>query len=75
MFKISSNGESLTLTDASFTILDQVIFSEQDEDISYGRFPNGTGNFQIMNPTFQSENLETLKKENSDHVKRFSKKC
>ena len=59
-FKMSSNCESLTLTDASFTILDQVIFSEQDEDISYGRFPNGTGIFQIMNPTFQSENLETL---------------
>jgi hypothetical protein len=35
-----------------------VTFTEQSADISWGRYPNGTGNFQVMSPTFNSENLE-----------------
>ena len=55
-FKISASGESIYLTDPNGNIVDEVHFEEQTTDISYGRFPNGTGDFQTMNPTFNAEN-------------------
>ncbi len=55
-FKLSSGGETLTLSTESGEILDVVIFGEQTTDISYGRFPNGTGPFGGMPPTFNADN-------------------
>ncbi|MCB9224209.1 MAG: CotH kinase family protein [Crocinitomicaceae bacterium] len=55
-FKLSGSGESLYLTDDLGFLLDQVDFPQQSDDISYARFPNGTGNFTFMYPTFSSEN-------------------
>ncbi len=40
-------------------IEDEITYEEQTTDISYGRFPNGTGNFEIMTPTFNAENNST----------------
>jgi spore coat protein CotH len=59
-FKISSGGETIYLANAGLSILDSVAFSEQAADVSYGRFPNGTGNFESMSPTFGAVNTETL---------------
>ena len=56
-FKLSASAESLFLVNAAFEIVDEVTFFDQTEDISYGRFPNGTGNFQIMSPTHNAENI------------------
>jgi len=58
-FKLSASGESIILTDASFNILDMVDFGEQETDISYGRYPNGTGSFEDMTPTFAAENKQS----------------
>ena len=55
-FKISAGGETILLSDASGTIVDEVVFGEQETDISFGRFPNGTGAFQEMTPTFGAMN-------------------
>lgn len=55
-FKISAGGETILLSDASGTIVDEIVFADQTTDISYGRFPNGTGDFQEMNPTFNAMN-------------------
>ncbi len=55
-FKLSAGGESVILSDATGVILDQVSYVDQIADISHGRFPNGTGDFQDMNPTFNAEN-------------------
>ncbi len=55
-FKISAGGESILLSDPSATILDEIVFGEQETDISFGRFANGTGDFQAMNPTFGALN-------------------
>lgn len=55
-FKISASGESIFLSDASGNVLDEVVFGEQETDVSYGRFPNGTGDFQTMTPTFGAMN-------------------
>ena len=57
-FKLSSEGESIFLSDASGTLVDQIIFTDQSEDMTYARFPNGTGNFQEMYPTFNDINID-----------------
>ena len=58
-FKLSAAGESIFLTDTSGTVIDEVSFVDQTADVSYGRFPNGTGDFQLMSPTFNAENSIT----------------
>lgn len=58
-FKLSAAAESIFLSNTAGTIIDEVSFVEQTSDISFGRIPNGVGNFQIMNPTFNAENMGT----------------
>ncbi|MBT3209619.1 MAG: T9SS type A sorting domain-containing protein [Bacteroidetes bacterium] len=55
-FKLSSSGEMIVLSDAGLNILDEINFGQQYVDTSFGRFPNGTGDFILMNPTFGMEN-------------------
>lgn len=55
-FKLSADGDIVYLTDATFNIIDSVSFGKQSTDISYGRYPNGTGNFQFMPPSFGAIN-------------------
>lgn len=55
-FKLSGNGEFVILSDASQNIIDSVSFGAQVTDVSYARFPNGTGNFVLQAPTFNAEN-------------------
>jgi len=56
-FKLSAAAESIFLVDATGTIIDEVSYIDQTADISFGRFPNGTGDFQTMSPTFNAENI------------------
>ncbi len=58
-FKISAGGETIYLTDASQTVIDSVAFGTQTTDVAFGRFPNGTGPFQTLVPTFGAENGTT----------------
>jgi len=67
-FKLSAAAESVFLVNASGAIVDEVSYVEQASDISYGRFPNGIGNFQIMNPTFNGENSGTTGIENIEET-------
>ena len=55
-FKLSSNGESVTLSNPDEEIVDQIIFGPQEEDLSLARVPNGTGSFQKQDPTFNANN-------------------
>lgn len=71
-FKLSSGGETLFLSDDSGLLLDQVSYTDQDEDKSYARFPNGTGNFQEMYPTFNSENIDVTGIEESEVINYLS---
>jgi hypothetical protein len=57
-FKLASSGESLAIFDNAGNILDSVSFFEQSPDITYGRFPNGTGPYVFMSPTFAAQNIE-----------------
>lgn len=55
-FKLSGSGEAIYLVNSDTSIVDEVTFSEQTMDISFGRYPNGTGAFIQMGPTFSKEN-------------------
>ncbi|KXK58017.1 MAG: CotH kinase family protein [Chlorobi bacterium] len=55
-FKLSASAEQLLLSDASMAIIDSVSWGQQTADMSFARKPNGTGNFAIQAPTFNSTN-------------------
>jgi hypothetical protein len=55
-FGVSAGGESLFLTDGANGLVDEVQFGPQIDDETYGRFPNGTGPFGEMYPTFSATN-------------------
>ena len=55
-FKLSSAGESLFLSDSHQVLIDSVLFPEQIENVSYGRIPNGFGDFTFLSPTFEQTN-------------------
>jgi len=56
-FALSGSGEQVILSYANGTIIDSVTFPTQRTDITYGRYPNGTGTFLFMPPTFNTVNL------------------
>ena len=56
-FKLSKSGEAIILSDANLQVLDEISFGEQVTDTTTGRFPNGTGEFELMQPTFEMENI------------------
>lgn len=56
-FKLSSGGESVVLSNTENTVINSCTYDAQNTDISYGRYPNGTGEFCTMPPTFASENM------------------
>lgn len=58
-FKLSASGEDIFVLDSASTILDHIRFGVQATDVSVGRIPNGTGNFQRMITTFNAENIGT----------------
>ena len=55
-FKLSKSGEAIYLSYSSDNILDSISYGIQITDISYGRYPNGTGSFGSMLPTISSTN-------------------
>ena len=59
-FKLSSSGETILLSGAGLDMIDEVTFSQQIADTTTGRYPNGTGDFVFMPPTFAAENSLTI---------------
>ncbi|MFK7906758.1 MAG: lamin tail domain-containing protein [Chitinophagales bacterium] len=57
-FKLSKAGEFLMLMDNN-TVLDSLSFGEQNTNLTASRIPNGTGDFLIVLPTFNTRNSET----------------
>lgn len=55
-FKLDKEADSLWLSYADGSIIDSVIFDNQYEATSFGRYPNGIGDFREMLPTFDSFN-------------------
>lgn len=55
-FKLSASGESVILSYPNGTIINEVTFGAQTENVAYARIPNGTGNFVNQPPTFGANN-------------------
>ena len=56
-FKLSKAGNAVYLSKTNGTILDSNTFGVQADDITTGRYPNGTGTFSNLPPTFASKNV------------------
>ena len=63
--KLSSGGETVYGEDSSGTMVFSVSFDAQNEDVSYGRYPDGSDTWQQMNPTPGSTNTNLLSNDNS----------
>jgi hypothetical protein len=71
-FKLSSTGEQLILSYANGTVLDSITFGGQSTDYSFLRCPNGTGNFSIFEPSFESFNcIQGINEENQANFNVF----
>ncbi|MEL6673455.1 MAG: lamin tail domain-containing protein [Bacteroidota bacterium] len=57
-FKLTTAGEFLWIGYANGAVIDSLTFPQQNTDVSWGRLPNGTGNFQYMPPTFSGPNQD-----------------
>jgi hypothetical protein len=55
-FKLSSSGETVSLSKPGGSLIDQVSFSAQTLELSFSRYPDGTGEFRWQIPTFNSTN-------------------
>ncbi len=55
-FALRKSGEDIILLNSDETYLDGLHFGQQYTDTSYGRYPNGTGDFGFMPPTFSADN-------------------
>ena len=58
-FKLSKAGTSLYLLNSNELVLDSVTLGPLAEDVSFARFPNGTGSFAPRTPTFRKSNDES----------------
>ena len=59
-FKLSKNGETVMLVDTDARgnqVLDMITFGEQGQDVAFGRLPDGTGNFQVVQATPGVQNM------------------
>ncbi len=59
-FKLSADGEDIVLSDPGMALIDEISFLQQKADTTTGRYPNGTGDFITMLPTFGMENMDYL---------------
>ena len=61
-FKLFAGGEFLALVNIDgITLLDSITFGPQSADTASGRYPDGSGNWQFMNPTPGITNTEELR--------------
>ena len=62
-FKLSGDGEIVSLYRPDTVLMDSVHFGAQIADLSYARVPNGTGSFIQQAPTFNANNNATATEE------------
>ena len=59
-FKLSKGGEAVLLVDTDANgnqVLDSITFGEQETDVAFGRLPDGTGEFQVVQATPGAPNM------------------
>jgi hypothetical protein len=57
-FILSSSGGNIAITDKENNSIDRVYYPQMDQSVSFGRKPDGSANFQLLNtPTPSTTNL------------------
>lgn len=56
-FRLAGSNGTLLLSDPDGILLDQVVYGQQTPDVSFGRYPNGSGTFTFMPATWGAENI------------------
>ncbi|MDM8551772.1 CotH kinase family protein [Desulfobacterales bacterium HSG2] len=60
-FKLGASGEAVGLFDSDQTAVDTLTFEAQTEDVSFGRYPDGSDNWKFFSlPTPGQANKDTL---------------
>jgi len=59
-FKLSASGESVVLLNSAGALKNYVSYPQQYTDTSYGRYPNGTGNWCFMLHTYNNSNSSCI---------------
>lgn len=59
-FRLSGTEGTLVLSDPDGRRQDWVCWGPQSADVSFGRWPDGSGTFRLMNPTFLATNDSTV---------------
>jgi len=68
-FKLSADGEFIGIFDSDIrnnALIDGIDFGPQDNDVAWGRLPNGAGDFMIVQPTPGSINTPLTSISNED---------
>ena len=55
-FKLSASGEQVWFSGIQAAVLDSVTYGPQTTDLTMARIPNGTGNWEQSEPTFNAHN-------------------
>lgn len=55
-FSLSASGSALLLSDSNGAIIDNINLPSLLPNQTYGRYPNGTGQWNYLSPTFNAEN-------------------
>ncbi|MBI3134681.1 MAG: CotH kinase family protein [Bacteroidetes bacterium] len=59
-FKLAASGEAVILSDTALQSIDQILFSDLGADITFGRYPNGTGPFMELYPSYNALNSQVV---------------
>lgn len=71
-FRLSTEGESVVLTSKFLTEVDKINYPPQSTNVSYGRYPDGTGAWRYMYPTPGIGNLKVNVPMYRKQIKSFS---
>lgn len=67
-FKLSASGETIILSDPAGVLIDQITFGEQETDLSFGRYPDGTGDFMQMTASFGAQNHNGITENDNETI-------
>ncbi len=64
-FELPVSGGTICLVNPDISIVDKIVFGAQTTDLCSGRYPNGTGSFTVVNPSFAAINQNTTEDDES----------
>lgn len=72
-FKLSASGEAIYFSDPDQVVINEIVFGAQQADVSIGRYPNGAGAFEELDPTFSKQNKDNILAVNENKLEEQNK--